>query len=246
MENEINENSSWNNCLMSEGDAITFNANKMKDSTPKFVLWVDIMGIKEKMSRSLAQSSNFIAKFHVAVQRCSHGLGVVFPAMDGAYIIFDTGSDVKKYIGLFFRLITKNFINDEHKHQFIVRAGLAHGMVYQRDDILLALSEPDSQKLSSLPLIVGFAVIQAHLAEKDAPPFGIAIHESAREVTEDKKPVFCGSWYRWTNVTQWSQILKHALEDYFKWCREHYLEIGYDIKALERHELSATQYFNPF
>ncbi len=246
MENEINEIPSWNDGGMTENETISFNADKMKDSTPKFVLWLDIMGIKAKMSRSLAQSSNFIAKFHAAVQRCSHGLGIVLPAMDGAYIIFDTSGDTKRFIGIFFRLITKTFMNDEHKHQFIVRAGLAHGRVYQSADILPALSESDSEQLTSLLLVVGFAVIQAHLAEKEAPPFGVAIHESAREVIENGKPAFCGSWYHWANASQWSQSLKHAMDDYFKWCHEHYLEVGYDIKALERHELSAGQYFIPF
>ena len=246
MENEICEVSSRNDDRMSENEAISFNADMMKDSVQKYVLWLDIMGIKEKMSRSLAQSSNFIAKFHAAIQRYSNGLGVVFPAMDGAYIIFDTSVDAKKFIGCFFQLISKTFMNDEHKHQFIVRAGLAHGRVYRCDDILPALSESDSKRLTSLSLIVGFAVIQAHLAEKEAPPFGVAIHESAREVMENGKTVFCGSWYRWAIALQWSQSLRHAMEDYFKWCREHYLEIGYDIKALERHELSAEQYFSPF
>ena len=230
----------------SANESILFNAEMLKDPVPKFVLWLDIMGIKEKMSRSLAQSSNFIAKFHVAVQRCANRRGIVFPAMDGAYVIFDASNDVKAFLGLFFRLLSSHFMKDEHRHQFIVRAGLAHGNVYLCNDILPALSDADAQALSSNNLLVGFAVIQAHLAEHDAPPFGVAIDESARDVLENGKHVFCGSWYRWCTTPQQSNTLKHAINDYFKWCREHYLEIGYDFKALERHELSAEQYFSPF
>lgn len=241
------------NCRrISEHETIPFNAELVKNPTAKFVLWLDVMGIKEKMSRSLAQSSNFIAKFHVAVQRTAHRMAnqpSIYSAMDGAYILFDTGEDARDFIRRFFSYMSQAFINDEPKHQFLVRGGLAYGDVYEIKSILPALSEGDRNLFSEIPLVMGFAVIQAHLAEKDAPPFGIFIHETAREVCSNGVRLFSGSWFRWFVAKSQKQLyhkLKRKVADYFKWCRGHYLEIGYEIKALERHELASEQFFSPF
>lgn len=232
--------------------SITFDADSIGASAPKFVLWLDVMGIKEKMSRSLAQSANFIAKFHVAVQRASHRMlkqPSIYSAMDGAYILFDNGVEAKDFIQSFFRYMSQSFLKAKPKHQFLVRGGLAYGDVYEIKSILPALSETDRNLFTGIPLVMGFAVIQAHIAEKDAPPFGIFIHETAREVGSNGVHLFSGSWYRWFGAKSPNHLrsqLKRKVADYFKWCREHCLEIGYDIKALERHELAATQYFSTF
>ena len=235
-----------------EEGSISFDADSIGASSPKFVLWLDVMGIKEKMSRSLAQSANFIAKFHVAVQRASHRMAnqpSIYSAMDGAYILFDNGAEAKDFIQRFFSHISQVFAKAKPKHQFLVRGGLAYGNVYETYSILPALSKADGKLLAGIPLVIGFAVIQAHLAEKDAPPFGIFIHETAREVGSNGVHLFSGSWYRWFGAKSPNHLrsqLNRTVANYFKWCREHCLEIGYDIKALERHELSAMQYFSPF
>ena len=232
--------------------SITFDADSIGASAPKFVLWLDVMGIKEKMSRSLAQSANFIAKFHVAVQRASHRMlkqPSIYSAMDGAYILFDNGVEAKDFIQSFFRYMSQSFLKDKPKHQFLVRGGLAYGNVYETYSILPALSKADGKLLAGIPLVMGFAVIQAHLAEKDAPPFGIFIHESAREVVENGGNPFSGSWYRWLGSQSSNPLrrnLIHKVAGYFTWCHQHYLEIGYKIESLAKHKVAAEQYFSHF
>jgi len=54
-----------------------FNANKLLDPSNEYVCWIDVMGIKSSMERSIKISANFIYKLHIAaIEAPSDGLKI--------------------------------------------------------------------------------------------------------------------------------------------------------------------------
>src|SRR5438309_875923 len=72
-------------------------------------------------------------------------------------------------------------VTEENRFRFIVRGGLAFGPAIHGADVPAAASSvvagPRQYRDS---ILLGMPMVQAHLAEADAPPFGVFVHESAR------------------------------------------------------------------
>jgi hypothetical protein len=102
----------------------------------------------------------------------------------------------------------------------------------------------------------GPAIIQAYRGESAAPPYGIAIHESARAFAPvGTSPFLMTHWLWWLTHADLEQpagapplgVLKDTLcsdlLEHFKWLRSTLLLHGISSEKLTQWELMAQQYF---
>lgn len=120
-------------------------------------------------------------------------------------------------------------MSETNNHRFIVRGALAKGTIQHGRKISSEVS-PDMAPRSGYKqhLLFGIPMIQAFNAEKQAPPFGIYIHESARTVDGLQ-----GCYYYWRRDDTLSdneklhESLRKELISFLKWEKErsYYLEL---------------------
>jgi hypothetical protein len=162
-----------------------FNAKALPAPTNEYVAWVDVMGVQSAMSRSLNITANFVFKLHTAALQAPNTAGLrLYPVMDGLYIASSNQAAILDFLRSVFSAIAETFINEtENMHRFIVRGALAFGPVIHGANV-----KSSAAKVFGTPaggnykdaILLGMPMVQSHLAEKDAPPFGIFVHESAR------------------------------------------------------------------
>ena len=139
--------------------------------------------------------------------------------------------------------------NEDEKGRFIIRGGLAFGLVfkgaYLPPDANNALANATAYKSQ---LLFGTPLAFAHEAESKAPPLGVFIDESARtaalENRQGKQPQLSGLWYDWCHKN--SSLRKSttdAIKAYFQYAREHNLSLDYDESKIDEHEKAAGQYW---
>ena len=227
-----------------------FNAAHLPEPSLEYVAWVDVMGTQISMSRSLAISANFIFKLYTAALQTPNQNITLYPIMDGFYASSSNKSDILRFLQSVFEQVAEEFNREEAQlHRFIVRGSLAFGSVIHGSNI----PEPASNVMhDNVPyrnsLLLGLPMVQAHTTEKLAPPFGIYVHESARNFAPHGDTPLHFLWWKWANFGNPNSIqiwntLRLSLEEYFTWCRERSGAIGYDSTRIEVHSTMANQYF---
>ena len=201
------------------------------------------MGTKTIMSESFEKAANIILRFHSAsLQATSSMTGVkVYPLMDGIFITGEKARVIKNAIDNIFLKMASIFIEeDKCDHQFVIRASIAYGELAHgfdvNNEVCRDIADNDTYKNA---LLFGMPMIQAYMAERNAPPFGVYIHESARKVN-----VLQGRYYLWKGIESQKEELKTKLLSYFKWCRyfSQYLEM--DTSRIAFYEELVKEYFS--
>ncbi len=93
-------------------------------------------------------------------------------------------------------------------------------------------------------LLLGMPVIQAHVGEAQAPPFGVFVGESARAFAPTGSKAFNEVWWRWFEPSHkaLARKLRKRLSQYYKWCESHSRSILYDGARIEAHRSAAEQF----
>lgn len=204
-----------------------------------YVCWIDIMGTKTIMSEKFQKAANFIIRFHsccatleqVSQLRC-------YPLMDGVFLVSEDLPSIQNAVKTLYGRLSDIFINENHlAYRFVIRGSIAYGEISHGEDISSSVCKdiatyPDYKKY----LLFGLPMIQAFKSEKKAPPFGIYIHESARQVEGLQ-----GRYYVWYNDD--NTQLKDSIIDYFEWCRmfSNYLE--FDQAKIDYYMKLTNEYF---
>lgn len=228
---------------------IHFNANLLPQCpTPEYVAWIDVMGIQSSMSRSLNVSGNFIFKLHIAALQAPHANVNLYPIMDGLYATSVTQQDMLTFLRDLFTSIADEFIDAARpEFRFIVRGAIAYGPVIHGNSVPANISysqEFQNNQLYKDAILLGLPMIQANQSEKNAPPFGLFVHESARSFSPQNQAPLHHVWWKWgTQQNQAWTGLKQALPLHFAWCKQHSSEILYDPVRIAVHEEMSTQYF---
>lgn len=241
-------------------DVVYFNASKLGVPDCEYVLWLDCMGIKSSMSRSIDVSANFIGKFHSALSvYCDICSVFAYPVMDGAYLTAPNKRDITRFIAKFLKEMTQEFINEtDSSHQFLVRGALAYGQVQHGHKISIDAfcppkSAPDRKEKMlehKKTLIFGLPVIQAFTSENYAPPFGIYIHETARTFSAASEKPISAVWYNWfkNNAIQFREEngvqLRKSMQAYFGYCQNHTYETGYSDEKIKQHREMFKQFID--
>ncbi len=220
-----------------------------------YVCWLDVMGARNQMQRSVPIAATFIFKLHCAVLEAYDELespsGLrLYPVMDGVFISSSRRGPLQTLLNqALCRLVAEFLAQEKCYHQFIARGALAFGPVYHG----CTVDRQTSRILSSYTttrdsILVGLPVVQALEGEGSAPPFGIAAHSSARAFAPDGDDPFRFIWLDWFRAADPpvdSDALLARLDDYFDWQQDHCNMTGYIPARIEHHKKLAHEYFTP-
>jgi hypothetical protein len=228
-----------------------FNAQVLPDPTNQYVAWIDVMGVQSAMSRSLDISANFVFKLHVAALQAPHAQVALYPVMDGLYVSSVNQQPMLEFLRSVFYNLAETFVHEtENLHRFVIRGALAfgpviHGTAVPAEASNVFASQGGGQYKNQI--LLGMPMVQSHLGEKNAPPFGVFVHDSARTFAPPPptQPLH-HVWWKWVNnpdtATVWN-ALPEALFAYFAWCRDRADGILYDRDRIKVHEDLTKQYF---
>jgi hypothetical protein len=132
-------------------------------------------------------------------------------------------------------------------HRFLVKGALAFGPVIHGSSLPAAASNTLDQNVPYRgAILLGIPMIQAHLGERNAPAFGLFVHESARAFAPPNQTPFKMVWWTWFRPNHWQALareLRQELDQYFAWCLARAQTIGYEAERIEVHRRLAQQYF---
>ena len=227
---------------------IAFNADRLPEMQSEYVAWVDVMGTQVSMSRSIKATANFIFKLHIAAMKAQSIAVRIYPVMDGFYV---SATDRNKMLGFLrsvFRTVAEEFNSTSKiQHRFMIRGGLAFGPVIHGGTVLECAKELKDHKPYSESILLGMPMVQAHLSEREAPPFGIFVHESARTFSpKDVEPLHW-IWWRWSEdapetLQIWNK-LKEELITHLDDCRARSQAMLYAEDRIAVHKKMVEQYF---
>jgi hypothetical protein len=165
--------------------------------------------------------------------------------MDGFYASSCSQSEMMGFLRNVFGEVAYTFIHEaELRHRFLIRGGLAYGPVIHGR----ALGDQASYILRDNSwyracILLGLPMVQAHLSEEKAPPFGIYVHESARTFASQGERPLGDAWLSSIAERETRKGLEVALEAYFVWCEERNLRLDYPQDRIMEHRKMAKQFF---
>lgn len=225
---------------------LKFYAEKLPNPESEYVAWVDVMGTQIAMSRSTKTTANFIFKLHIAAIRAYSEAVKLYPVMDGFYVAAKRQADMLGFLRTVYRQVADEFISaTKPHHRFMIRGGLAFGPVIHGDTVGGCSPELKEKSNYANQILLGLPMVQAHLSERDAPPFGVFVHESARSFAPEGSDSLHWIWWCWENPESkntWVQ-LGAKLKEHFNWCKERAQAIGYSEERIEVHKKMVAQYF---
>lgn len=219
----------------------------------RYVLWVDIMGSQGKMLRGLRTASIPLMKLHVAAleaqKKNTHKPINLYPVIDGIYVVCEDLGPLEFFISDVFRSMGAEFIMLEQWERSVIRGAIAYGPVIlggesvEGSGILKESSYAES-------ILLGMPLVQAFVAEKTAPPFGVFVHESVRAFgPTNKHPVTTVLWQWWRKNEENYKIaraLLPSLNEYYDWCAIHPISSDYSPDRLSAHRALAHEYLSEF
>lgn len=241
-------------------EQIEFSSENLASPQNSYVSWIDIMGAGHLMSTSPQKAANAIVRLHLAVERIareSNFQGLRLAINDGIYIVSDTKATAMNILRGALTLLAGNFVAIVRpQDRFLVRAGLAYGPVYTGPDLLAQFGarRREANTAAIQTVLFGPAIIQAYRSKSAAPPYGVAVHESARSfapIGED--PFRMTHWRWWYNNDDGSEprnapaqlrsALGFELEKHFNWLIDTEIFHAIDSKYVENMRKSSRDYF---
>jgi hypothetical protein len=229
--------------------AIFFNSQHLPQfPSSEYVAWIDVMGIQSAMGRSLHISGNFVFKLHVAALQAPHENVTIYPIMDGFYASTPNQADMLNFLREVFVQTADEFVKEQEPlHRFIVHGALAYGPIIHGNQVAADASNIFQKNLGHRDaILLGLPMVQANQGERQAPPFGLFVHESARSFAPASIPPLHHVWWKWgsqQHTSPWQQV-KAALEEHYKWCSENSGPLLYEPERIEVHKRLAIQYFS--
>ena len=90
-------------------------------------------------------------------------------------------------------------------------------------------------------MLFGVPMIQANAEEHNAPPFGVAIHESCK-IGLNFNSAMKGKWLQENIWPAQKCALLNALRDYFTFYKNHIFQYGYPLEKIKQHEAMMEEY----
>jgi hypothetical protein len=218
----------------------------------RYVLWVDIMGSQGKMLRNVHTAAIPLMKLHVAAlgaKRKTLGELQLFPVIDGIYVVSEHFSSIAFFLSDVFRSMAAEFVMLKNWERSIIRGAVAYGPVILGQECKQGspvLGESDYAN----SILLGMPLVQAYTAERDAPPFGIYVHESVRAFGHIREhPINTPLWRWWGRNSDCARIaaaLLPSLQDYFAWSRSNPVTSGYLADRIDVHRVLVDEYLGEF
>lgn len=226
--------------------AITFNSKELPNAQNEYVCWIDIMGTRNIMMESLDIASNFIFKFHAAVQESKDPSVKLYPLMDGVYVVTKEKEALKKVITKIFKTVRTIFIDTkELHHKFLIKGTISYGPIIHGEEVShSACPGLAGDEVYRKSILMGIPMIQAYLNEKLAPPFGIFIHESARTFSEPGTSRLSGKYFSWLSNKREKNTLLTAIKEYFAYTEKFSISKGLEKEKSRFYAAHAEEYFS--
>jgi hypothetical protein len=217
-----------------------FNSQHLPVPTSEYVAWFDVMGTQATMSRSISAAANVVFKLHIAALESKTTDVSLYPVMDGVYSTSSNQAAFLFFLRDTFKMVADEFASTtENQHRFVIRGGLAFGPVYHGRQLGAQASPVLANYLDYRnQILLGLPMVQAHISEALAPPFGLFIHESARAFAPPNAQPLHGQWWHWkhqNSAQSWAD-LRPAMESYFAWYEERGEALQYRSDRLARHK----------
>src|SRR5688572_27501511 len=109
-----------------------FDSRSLPDPLPEYVAWVDMMGTRPVMARSLSISANFLFKLHALGSSSAKAVTTVrvYPVMDGLFVATPSRDVMHRFAAVLFSTLARLFIQTtDNAHRFLVRGAIAYGPV---------------------------------------------------------------------------------------------------------------------
>lgn len=219
----------------------------------RYVAWLDVMGSRSMMTRSLRTVANFVFKLHVASLEAQPNNIVLYPMNDGVFAVGDDFRKIQGWLTDSFKRISlaNQQAEGDQTKVFLARAAVAYGPVAEGRLITSdASSVLSKNQLHRDAILVGAPVVNAFLSERYVSPFGIFVHESARTFAPaGKQPWSFGTYMRyWAGEKPpWVQQITEVIRTYLDHCERHSNELDYPVERIEKHRTMAREFFDfPF
>lgn len=225
---------------------LQINANHFPTPTQEYVAWLDVMGTTSSMPRSMKIAANFMLKLHIAALQAPHANVRLYPIMDGLYASSPSQIDMLAFLGHVFHSVAETFIAEtENKFRFLIRGALAHGGVVHGGELPPMLSQAlNTDQEYRSRILIGMPMIESFQAEKNAPPFGLFVHDTARNTTANDAPPINNAWWRWgigEYHTAWCS-LRPCMINYYEWCSANSEWLRYPHEKIANHKRLMEQY----
>ena len=206
----------------------------------RYVAWIDIMGAKNFMWRSMPTCALFVGKLYDAVLKANTKKCCFYFVSDGVYICDTEFENVRDLVVTVVRSCAYEFISASNNlHRFLVRAAIAYGNTMTGSDF-----RGIDAKIKE-GLIIGAPVAWANEAEKCAPPFGIYLHESCRGLQPNPdRPIgwILNNWWGKDDLLFAKDFGKKIVE-YLFWEDAHRIETGLQHDKVSAYIDAVQEYF---
>lgn len=239
-----------------------FTTEELSLTSNYYVAWLDLMGAGHLMNTSVHKTANFLVRLHMAVGDALTKTGFAGKTLainDGIFFISPKKDEIMLVIREAMTLLALFFVAvSRPQDRFFVRGGIAYGPVYFGSDLIKGISNIKiKEHVQTLDHVAfGPPIIDAYRGENKAPPFGIAISESARAFApEGIAPFRMTHWLWWQNQKEIPKPAKGAslsdlkkcllveLLGQFKWMRDTLMFNEITLEKVSDLEAKSKQYF---
>jgi hypothetical protein len=191
--------------------------------------------------------ANFIFKLHTAALNAPTKGVTLYPVMDGFYASSADKGGMLDFLRSVFQQVAREFNREKAEHyRFLIKGALAFGPVIHGSTVPAEASKTIAKFPSYRDsLLLGLPMVQAHIGERSAPPFGVFVHESARSFSSPGQTPIHNVWWKWKdkkNDPTWTDLEKNLI-GHLEWCLERAGEIEYAPDRIQAHREMVQQYF---
>jgi hypothetical protein len=226
-----------------QAQTVYYDASSLEECPQMYVCWLDLMGARSAMRRSLQTAANFIMKIHVACQeeiKSSTGITLI-PMIDGLYILSSQRSQLEVFLKAVMGKLAATFMQEETPlFRFLIRGGIAFGPVATGDRLAGGAKALSKCKAYTDNIAIGVPLSEAFEAEHIAPPFGFSIAQSARTFAPKGEKTYPAVFWRWCSGTGLGKDLLQKVEDYYAWAECHSLSLEYALDRMKVHRPRST------
>lgn len=209
------------------------------EPSDSYICWIDIMGTGNHMYQNISVAAQKILNFQILAKKFESDGLTIYPMMDGIYVVSEEVNKLTDFIDIVFESTAEQVLEEELEDTFIIRGGISFGPVVEGKDFSVDLDDEYSQNINSL--LIGPPMVEAYKSEEKAPPFGIAVHDSARAFSSD---VFQYQWYEWfqSKNRELANDLRKELEKYFDHSKKVSHITNYPEKKITNHRDMMERY----
>lgn len=233
---------------------VYFNERMLPKPKYEYVAFVDIMGTRTHMNKSVRESANFIFKLHSAIisawREKPYKNVFIYPVMDGAYITSGNKDNMANILLRVYRNLADVFMKESnYDYLYLVRGAIAYGEVIHGHNVPYEASKAFEMNLGYKDnILLGSAMITAYDGEEKAAPFGIFIDSSASKGRRKGGGSFKENW-KWFDDESLKidkdlpKLIAEKMKNYLETMKDAAHPLHYPVEKINKHIQLIEDYF---